>query len=92
LVDVTVPPQESDKQLLQFLETIGRPYLMLGTKTDRLSGNRLHQALRNFGQEFPRVKILPYSARTGAGRDELWREIRHAALVPPSPSVHPVSG
>jgi len=80
LVDVTVPPQESDRKLLEFLATIGRPYLMLGTKTDRLSGNLLSQALRNFAQEFPQAKILPYSARTGAGRDELWREIRHAAV------------
>jgi GTP-binding protein len=92
LVDITVPPQESDRQLLRFLATIGRPYLMLGTKSDRLSGNLLSQALRNFGQEFPQAKILPYSARTGAGRDELWREIRHAALLRPSHSELPVSG
>jgi GTP-binding protein len=81
LVDVTVPPQESDRHLLEFLASIGRPFVILGTKSDRLSGNSLSQALKNLGQEFSQAKILPYSARTGAGRDELWREIRHAALL-----------
>ena len=80
LVDITVPPQESDKQLIRFLESVGRPFLILGTKSDRLSGNLLSHALRTLGKEFPHSKILPYSARSGAGRDELWREIRQAAL------------
>src|SRR5579864_4050506 len=39
LVDLNVPPQESDKQLIEFLATAGRPFLMVGTKADKLSGN-----------------------------------------------------
>jgi GTP-binding protein len=79
LVDVNVPPQESDSQLLRFLSSIGRSFLVLGTKSDRLSGNQLRNALQTFAQEFPQAKILPFSARTGAGRDELWHAIREAA-------------
>lgn len=79
LVDVNVPPQESDSQLLRFLSSIGRPFLILGTKSDRLSGNQLRNALQTFAQEFPQAKVLPFSARTGAGRDELWHKIREAA-------------
>jgi GTP-binding protein len=79
LVDVNVPPQESDSQLLRFLSSIGRRFLILGTKSDRLSGNQLRNALQTLAQEFPKAKVLPFSARTGAGRDELWREIREAA-------------
>ena len=78
LVDLNVPPQESDKQLLQFLQATGRPFLMVGTKADKLSGNTLRRALDNFTQVIPELRIVPYSARTGAGRDELWREIREA--------------
>ena len=81
LVDLNVPPQESDNQLLQFLSGIGRPFLVLGTKSDRLSRNQLSKALQLLSGEFPRAKILPFSARTGDGRDELWREIREAAQV-----------
>jgi len=79
LVDLNVPPQESDQRLLDFLRSAGRPFLMVGTKADKLSGNQLRSSLNNFAKDFPNLKIVPYSARTGAGRDDLWREIRTAA-------------
>ena len=78
LVDLNVPPQESDKELLQFLQAAGRPFLMVGTKADKLSGNALRRALDAFKHVVPELRVVPYSARTGAGRDELWREIREA--------------
>lgn len=78
LVDLNVPPQESDKQLLEFLQATGRNFLMVGTKADKLSGNALRRALDAFMQVVPELRVVPYSARTGAGRDELWREIREA--------------
>lgn len=81
LVDVNVPPQQSDQQLLQFLAESGRPFVIVGTKSDRLSGNQLRTSLHALGQEFPQAKIIPFSARTGAGSEELWREIR-AAVEP----------
>ena len=48
----------------------------MATKSDRLSNNQLRNALRKLGQEYPETKIVTYSARTGAGRQELWQEIR----------------
>ncbi len=78
LVDLNVPPQESDKQLLHFLESAGRMALIVGTKADKLSGNTLRHALENFSHAAPHARVIPYSARTGAGRDELWKEIRTA--------------
>jgi ABC-type sugar transport system ATPase subunit len=45
----------------------------------RLSGNQLSKALQTVSGDLPHTKILPLSARTGAGRDELWREIGEAA-------------
>src|SRR6476660_2697247 len=41
LVDVNVPPQAADKELLSFLARLGRPTLIVATKSDRLSGNKL---------------------------------------------------
>jgi GTP-binding protein len=78
LVDLNVPQQESDKQLLEFLTSAGRPFVMVGTKADKLSGNSLPRALATFTQHFPELRIVPFSARSGSGRDELWREIRAA--------------
>ena len=79
LVDLNVPPQESDKRLLEFLRAAGRPFLMVGTKADKLSGNTLQKALNTFTQELPGLRVVPFSARTGLGRDGLWREIRAVA-------------
>jgi len=78
LIDSNIPPQESDQQLLEFLTATGRPFVIVATKSDRLSGNTLRNALRVFEQKYPSAKILPFSAKTGAGREELWQEIRKA--------------
>ena len=79
LIDANVPVQESDKQLIHFLQSAGRDFLVVATKSDKLSGNKLHQCLATLAREHEIDNILPYSARTSAGRDELWREIRKRA-------------
>jgi GTP-binding protein len=79
LVDVNVPPQESDRQLLQFLEAAKRPHVIVATKCDRLSGNELPRALKTLGQEYSGATIIPFSAKTGAGKDDLWGLIRQAS-------------
>ncbi len=79
LIDANVPPQQSDRQLLDFLSASDRNFLLVATKSDRLSNNQLHNALRTLTQEYPAARPLPYSAKTGAGRDELWKQIRQVA-------------
>jgi GTP-binding protein len=79
LVDANVPPQQRDRQLLDFLSASNRDFLLVATKSDRLSNNQLHGALRTLTQEYPAAHLLPYSAKTGAGRDELWKQIRQVA-------------
>lgn len=79
LVDVNVVPQQSDRQLLEFLSASGREFLIVATKSDRLSNNQLQNSLRNLAAEYSGTRILPFSAKTGAGRDELWKQIRKAA-------------
>ncbi len=78
LVDANVAPQESDRQLLKFLSSVARPFVIIATKSDRLSGNQLGNVLRALRQDCEPAHVIPYSAKTGTGRDELWREIRKA--------------
>ncbi len=79
LVDANVPPQEKDRQLLDFLNASGRQFILVATKSDRLSNNQLNAALRTLTEEYPAAKLLPFSSKTGAGREDLWQEIRQAA-------------
>ena len=78
LVDLNVPPQESDQQLLEFLQASERSLVVVGTKADKLSGNTLRKAISALTQNQPELRVVPYSARTGLGRDELWQQIRAA--------------
>ncbi len=79
LIDVNVPAQQSDRQLLDFLSASGRDVLVVATKSDRLSNNQLNSALRTLGDQYPAATLLPYSSKTGSGRDELWKAIRQVA-------------
>jgi GTP-binding protein len=79
LVDINVPPQASDQQLLDFLNAMGRKFVLVATKSDRLSNNQLHNALRGLAERYSSAEVVAYSAKTGKGRDELWSRIRQAA-------------
>jgi len=79
LVDVNVPPQESDRQLLDFLNSSGRDFLLIATKSDRLSNNQLRNALRGLADAYPTATVIPFSAKTRTGRDEVWSRIRQSA-------------
>jgi GTP-binding protein len=79
LVDVNVPPQNSDRQLLEFLSNSGRDYLVVGTKSDKLSNNQLNNALKVLTAQNPAARVISYSSKTSAGREELWKHIREAA-------------
>jgi GTP-binding protein len=78
LIDTNIPPQEKDKQLIDWLKYNHKPFVIVGTKADRISHNVLHSSLRTLKAEFGIENLLPYSTKTGAGRNELWREIGSA--------------
>src|ERR1700688_5012946 len=84
LVDVNVPPQESDRQLLDFLNASGRDFLLIATKSDRLSNNQLQKALKGLADAYPTATVIPFSAKTRAGRDEVWNKIRKSAAEFPA--------
>jgi GTP-binding protein len=72
LVDTNIPPQTSDTQLIEFFKQTGRPYLVVGTKSDRLSGNVLTKSLAALRRAHGVEEILPVSANTEGGTKALW--------------------
>jgi GTP-binding protein len=86
LIDVNVPPQDSDRQLLDFLNASGRAFLLIATKSDRLSNNQLRNNLKALAEAYPTAPVIAFSAKTSAGRDEVWNKIRQSAAEFPAPA------
>jgi GTP-binding protein len=83
LVDVTIPPQQLDMQLLEWLRHANRKFLIVATKADRVSGNQLRNSLHKLSQELQveADQIVPFSAKARMGQEELWRAIRQSAFL-----------
>ena len=79
LIDANIPPQESDRQLMEFLRSRHRPYVIVATKSDRMSGNNLSQSMRTLSLEYPSAPIIAFSAKTGSGKEDIWKQIRASA-------------
>ncbi|MGA3227492.1 MAG: ribosome biogenesis GTP-binding protein YihA/YsxC [Acidobacteriaceae bacterium] len=75
LVDSNIPVQASDQQLMAALKGMGRRFIVVGTKADRLSGNERAKALVRLRQGLELDEILLCSSKTGFGMKELWAEI-----------------
>ncbi len=75
LVDANVPPQPSDRHLIDWLRAAGRPFAVVATKSDRLSGNGRTRSLGALRKALEVDEILLVSAQTGYGVKELWARI-----------------
>jgi GTP-binding protein len=75
LVDTNIPPQPSDTTLIRFFQQIQRPYLVVGTKSDRVSMNNLNKSLAALRKAHEVADILPVSAEKGTGVQELWKRL-----------------
>ena len=79
LVDTNIPPQPSDKQLIHYFQQTQRPYLVVGTKADKLSNNTLAKSIAALKREHEIDEILPISAKTDAGLKLLWAKLTELA-------------
>jgi GTP-binding protein len=78
LVDSRHLPTELDKQLHDWLIFNDKKHIVVATKSDKSSNNQLQKQMAEIKKILPESKILPYSASTGKGRDEVWSEIESA--------------
>ena len=73
LLDVRHAPTGDDEQMLDFLAEVGAPTIVALTKVDKLAraevGRRVAELTEGLGLDADQV--IPFSAETGLGRDEL---------------------
>lgn len=75
LVDSNVPPQPSDRLLVDWLRAVGRNFIVAATKADRLSGNERTRSVAALKKALDVEEILAVSSKTGYGIKELWSRI-----------------
>jgi GTP-binding protein len=75
LVDTNIPPQESDTMLIHALQQMQRPYVVVGTKSDRLGGNQLTKSIAALKKAHGVERVLVVSSKTEHGVKPLWPEI-----------------
>ena len=78
LIDIRTGPTDDDILMINWMIDMGVPFLVVATKTDKLSKKQLSDALESIHNEFfngTGIEILPFSSETRAGKDELWNKI-----------------
>jgi len=78
IVDSRHEPTKQDLQLHEWLKESNKPRLVVATKSDKLSNNELRKNLGHIARVLNDDSVVAYSAKSGRGREELWRAIRSA--------------
>ena len=78
IVDYRHPPTNNDITMAEWFKQSGCPFLVVANKMDKLKKSELQPNLAVIREdlELPEdVKIIPFSAEKGDGRDELVKAI-----------------
>jgi GTP-binding protein len=90
LVDARHPGLASDRAAWQWIRAAAGGAAVVATKIDKLGHGERIRALRELESVFD-TSVLPVSAVTGEGLDELWTLIdRLLSTRPPRPRSHPL--
>jgi len=79
LVDIRHAPSEDDKLMYQWIRERGLRYLVVATKTDKISRGQIHSRVQEIKKVLGLTKedmVIAYSSETKQGRDEIWAAIR----------------
>ncbi|HHO52544.1 MAG TPA: YihA family ribosome biogenesis GTP-binding protein [Deltaproteobacteria bacterium] len=88
LVDIRRDAQHDDGSLLWGLTEARIPSVVVATKTDKLSKQKVRRQLTTLRRDLhlPVGQPIPFSARTGAGRGAVWDELEAAIRRPVEPA------
>ncbi|NLP10727.1 YihA family ribosome biogenesis GTP-binding protein [bacterium] len=79
LIDIRHPLSTLDEQLLEWLQERPLHYSVVATKADKLSRAELQKNLALLASHTPALQgVIAFSAKTGLGKEELWRLLRRA--------------
>ena len=74
ITDSRQEPTKLDLQMIEWLQSKGKPFVIIATKADKLSGNQLRAKISR-ESAVQDDKLIVYSAVTRIGADRIWKEI-----------------
>lgn len=84
LVDSRIGPTKDDLAMLEYLIVAEQPFIVVATKADKLNATQRREITESLSQNELVANadaIILYSSVSGAGREDLWREIMsHSSL------------
>ena len=84
LVDSRIGPTADDRDMLAYLAECGVPHVVVGTKTDKLNATerrKFAETMKQCEEASAAIAVIPFSAKNGEGRDDLWRVILDACAL-----------
>lgn len=75
ITDSRHEPTELDLRMKQWLEAGRKPFIIVATKADKLSGNQLRASLKRASAVLDTNELVAYSAVTHSGANRIWKEI-----------------
>ena len=89
IVDIRRKPTELDLTLKEWLEDLGRNYILVITKSDKISGTERSKQTKIIKAAFTgnnALGMVAYSSRSNLGRKELWGQIKKVACEKGDPT------
>ena len=78
LIDIRTGPTDDDIMMINFMIDCGIPFIIVTTKTDKLSKAQLDRALKDIEENYFKgtdIEIIPFSSVTRDGKEQLWNKI-----------------
>jgi GTP-binding protein len=81
LMDIRTGPTDDDIMMINMMIDREIPFILVATKTDKLSKTALKNRIDELQAEFFQgtgIEIIPFSSVTRDGKDEVWNRIFNA--------------
>lgn len=95
LIDIRHDPSANDKMMYEWMVYQGFAPIIIATKLDKIKRSQIQKnvkAIRDGLGVQPGTTIIPFSAETKQGRDEIWELIDSLVLPQETPEAEPPAG
>lgn len=75
LVDLKTGPSRDDEAMIDYLQQVGIPFVIVATKFDKLNKTNQAKNLKELQDQYFPVPVFPFSSLSGYGVESVWKLI-----------------